>query len=475
MEAMMASFPVRPAQPQPQQPAATSELDAYLAGFQAAAAALAKGAGPLLHAPLPPTSTAQTYPMPSPNPFDFQLASAAAAAAQSQHQHQQQQPQWQYPPQPMHHSPPQPAFLSPAADLDMFLANAAAAEPNDLTFLDAYNMEQELNLLTEHILDTSMCEGEDEVMGGLVEDQKDGPAVMSDPTPSIPKEEVTPAAQPVPTPQPEEATLSDLLTSPPAPTIPQTIPKPNPEPVSQAPSQVSNPTSVPLPARPTIPPRPTIKKPPAKKAKTGTKAASNASVPHIPPASTPATSQTSKPPTFSAAPATIPLSVQSVFQFGLPSPGSAANIPLMTATIPHLLPNTDFTLTHPKIALPRLTKSTNPAPQVTQQIIKHQRKVAHNAIERRYRNNINDRIAELRSVVPALNNPKIRDAKGSKRHREEESDSDEDGDAGGELMDGIPAATRLNKATILRKSTEYILYLKERVGRAEGENAVLRQ
>ncbi|KAJ2340892.1 hypothetical protein GGF43_006301, partial [Coemansia sp. RSA 2618] len=32
----------------------------------------------------------------------------------------------------------------------------------------------------------------------------------------------------------------------------------------------------------------------------------------------------------------------------------------------------------------------------------YQRKVAHNAIERRYRNNINDRISDLRSSVPAL-------------------------------------------------------------------------
>ncbi|KAI9015098.1 hypothetical protein BC832DRAFT_612825 [Gaertneriomyces semiglobifer] len=100
--------------------------------------------------------------------------------------------------------------------------------------------------------------------------------------------------------------------------------------------------------------------------------------------------------------------------------------------------------------------------------IKHQRKVAHNAIERRYRNNINDRITELRLVVPALNGPKIRDAKGSKRHlpNPDTDTSDSDGD---ELIDGVSVAKKLNKATILRKSTEYILYLKNRCAKLEDD------
>ncbi|KAJ3257424.1 hypothetical protein HK104_007036, partial [Borealophlyctis nickersoniae] len=128
--------------------------------------------------------------------------------------------------------------------------------------------------------------------------------------------------------------------------------------------------------------------------------------------------------------------------------------------------------------LPRLPKPipAHPTTQITQQIIKHQRKVAHNVIERRYRNNINDRIAELRSVVPALNSPRVRDAKGAKRHREDDgSDSDGDNDPSAEILDGIPAATKLNKATILRKSTEYILYLKHKATQFEAENAALRE
>ncbi|KAI8826115.1 uncharacterized protein EV422DRAFT_617110 [Fimicolochytrium jonesii] len=128
-----------------------------------------------------------------------------------------------------------------------------------------------------------------------------------------------------------------------------------------------------------------------------------------------------------------------------------------------------------KLPLPRLAKPVQP-PQhfLAAQILKHQRKVAHNAIERRYRNNINDRITELRSVVPALNGPKIRDAKGSKRNRPEDESSSEDEDEG-ELIDGVPAAKKLNKATILKKSTEYILHLKSSNDIVLDQNAKFRE
>lgn len=80
------------------------------------------------------------------------------------------------------------------------------------------------------------------------------------------------------------------------------------------------------------------------------------------------------------------------------------------------------------------------------------KKVAHNAIERKYRSNINDRIARLRDVVPAL-----RDTRSTKnRKRKRRKDVEE------ELVDGVPAATKLSKATVLGKATEYIVYLKSR-------------
>ncbi|KAI8343809.1 hypothetical protein EDC96DRAFT_567986 [Choanephora cucurbitarum] len=98
---------------------------------------------------------------------------------------------------------------------------------------------------------------------------------------------------------------------------------------------------------------------------------------------------------------------------------------------------------------------------------KQLKKVAHNAIERRYRNNINDRIRELKNVVPALYKARI---------REKEDDSSESGDEDAEaIVDGVEVAKKLNKATILRKATEYIKFLKTSNDNTEQENLILQQ
>ncbi|KAF9916548.1 hypothetical protein BX616_003469, partial [Lobosporangium transversale] len=106
-----------------------------------------------------------------------------------------------------------------------------------------------------------------------------------------------------------------------------------------------------------------------------------------------------------------------------------------------------------------------PTPTTAQgnQPTKQQKKVAHNAIERRYRNNINDRINDLKNVVPALCNVKTKDEK------------DDDDDEEPEDADGVTRATKLNKATILRKATEYIVVLQKREAATKAENAVLRK
>ncbi|CAG8701541.1 44837_t:CDS:2 [Gigaspora margarita] len=88
---------------------------------------------------------------------------------------------------------------------------------------------------------------------------------------------------------------------------------------------------------------------------------------------------------------------------------------------------------------------------------KQKKKVAHNVIERRYRNNINDRINDLKNVVPALCHLKSKD------------------DDVIEEVDGIPAATKTNKATILKKAAEYIVHLKENNQKVKTENDVLRK
>ncbi|KAF9988612.1 hypothetical protein BGZ75_009035 [Mortierella antarctica] len=110
---------------------------------------------------------------------------------------------------------------------------------------------------------------------------------------------------------------------------------------------------------------------------------------------------------------------------------------------PHLQQKIPITRLKPPQAL--VTPPPAPATPQGPQPTKQQKKVAHNAIERRYRNNINDRINDLKNVVPALCNIKTKDEK-------DEDEDDETQDA-----DGVAKATKLNKATILRKATEYII------------------
>ncbi|KAJ2699881.1 hypothetical protein H4218_002354 [Coemansia sp. IMI 209128] len=114
-----------------------------------------------------------------------------------------------------------------------------------------------------------------------------------------------------------------------------------------------------------------------------------------------------------------------------------------------------------------------------------QRKVAHNAIERRYRNNINDRISDLRNAVPALQH--VRAKKKAPGNSNTDSSDDEEDDGGDEIydvanaasgsthIDGVAAATKLNKATILGKSTEYIYYLRRNNDQLKRESLYLQE
>lgn len=87
----------------------------------------------------------------------------------------------------------------------------------------------------------------------------------------------------------------------------------------------------------------------------------------------------------------------------------------------------------------------------------------HNVIEKRYRANLNEKIAELRDSVPAL-----RAVKKSKGKKDPEASSDD------EDLEGLTASNKLNKASILTKAVEYIRHLELRTKKLEDENRILR-
>ncbi|OJJ33745.1 hypothetical protein ASPWEDRAFT_52154 [Aspergillus wentii DTO 134E9] len=86
------------------------------------------------------------------------------------------------------------------------------------------------------------------------------------------------------------------------------------------------------------------------------------------------------------------------------------------------------------------------------------KKRAHNVIEKRYRANLNEKIAELRESVPSLRG-------GSKDANGNTQDDDDD---------GATQASKMNKASILAKATEYIRHLEIRNNRLEDENTALK-
>ncbi|GAB7357788.1 hypothetical protein MBLNU459_g0607t1 [Dothideomycetes sp. NU459] len=87
------------------------------------------------------------------------------------------------------------------------------------------------------------------------------------------------------------------------------------------------------------------------------------------------------------------------------------------------------------------------------------KKTSHNVIEKRYRNNLNDKIQELRDSVPSL--------RAMSRPSGKEDDDSED-------LEGLTPAHKLNKATVLAKATEYIKHLEKRNKSAMTEMAALK-
>lgn len=97
-------------------------------------------------------------------------------------------------------------------------------------------------------------------------------------------------------------------------------------------------------------------------------------------------------------------------------------------------------------------------------------KSAHNVIEQRYRNKINDKFTALQNLVPTL---RVLARKKTKGKSDEEDDDDEyeyspDG-ATAEDLEGLEPARKLNKGTILTKSVEYIKFLERKNDRMKAE------
>ncbi|KAI1003749.1 hypothetical protein K3495_g4459 [Podosphaera aphanis] len=108
------------------------------------------------------------------------------------------------------------------------------------------------------------------------------------------------------------------------------------------------------------------------------------------------------------------------------------------------------------------------------------KKIAHNMIEKRYRTNLNEKIAALRDAVPSLRivvrcgSGQLRQSSktGNKARKDEQKkpklarvtrkDTTDRLDIERDDLQGLTAANKLNKATILAKATEYIAHLEHR-------------
>ncbi|KAI8056725.1 hypothetical protein BDF22DRAFT_208774 [Syncephalis plumigaleata] len=166
------------------------------------------------------------------------------------------------------------------------------------------------------------------------------------------------------------------------------------------------------------------------------------------------------------------------------SPSSASTSSMRITSTPAPIKTAPLDSTGaPKVAITRLpprsgastsaaTAPPSPPPAPVNPTSRQRKKSAHNAIERRYRTNLNDRIAELRAVVPALSHLSPDEATTAARKSTQDGGADEDDHSC--IVDGVAAATRLNKATILRKATEYIVHLRNNNQTLRSEQEELR-
>lgn len=132
----------------------------------------------------------------------------------------------------------------------------------------------------------------------------------------------------------------------------------------------------------------------------------------------------------------------------------------------------------------RHTSSTSASPTHKEEPASHKpvlgpKKTAHNMIEKRYRTNLNDKIAALRDSVPALRVMVNRlENAGQQSPGNDDVMEEIKAEAGLDPDDvdlgGLTPAHKLNKATILSKATEYIALLERKNRALAKENSSLR-
>ncbi|CAK7897095.1 carbohydrate metabolism regulator Tye7p [[Candida] anglica] len=110
------------------------------------------------------------------------------------------------------------------------------------------------------------------------------------------------------------------------------------------------------------------------------------------------------------------------------------------------------------LAKPRVCKKRAPRKRLTDS-----QKQAHNKIEKKYRININAKIAGLQNIIPWVASEKTAFETGGNPVKEEPTEEFE-----------VPC-NRLNKSMILEKAIDYILHLQQEQKRANEEIAALRQ
>ncbi|KAF7292002.1 BHLH domain-containing protein [Mycena indigotica] len=139
-------------------------------------------------------------------------------------------------------------------------------------------------------------------------------------------------------------------------------------------------------------------------------------------------------------------------------------------------------------SLPSTTPQTNGAPEPTaKQTVsdkaallanekRRRRRESHNAVERRRRDNINEKISELATLIPEcmLEEGTTASGKGGKDADEKEDSKDGVKD-GGSPTSANATVVKANKGMILRKSVEYIRYLQQLVTAQGARNRELEE